>query len=88
MDFVRKLLKKGDTKKIEVKLEDVYIVRDYTDVFHEQCLGIPPKREVIIVRTRYGHYEFLVMPFGLTNAAATFMDLMNRYFVLAWTNLY
>ena len=33
-----------------------------------------------IVRTRYGHYEFLVMLFGLTNAPAAFMDLMNTVF--------
>ncbi|KAE8690557.1 Detected protein of unknown function [Hibiscus syriacus] len=33
-----------------------------------------------VIRTRYGHYEFLVMPFGLTNAPAAFMDLMNRVF--------
>ena len=33
-------------------------------------------------KTQYGHYEFLVMPFGLTNAPATFMDLMNRVFLL------
>ena len=33
-----------------------------------------------IVRTRYGHYEFLVMLFGLRNAPAAFMDLMNTVF--------
>ncbi|KAK9024146.1 hypothetical protein V6N11_004323 [Hibiscus sabdariffa] len=33
-----------------------------------------------VIRTRYGHYEFLVMPFGLTNAHAAFMDMMNRVF--------
>jgi hypothetical protein len=33
-----------------------------------------------VIRTRYGHYEFLVMPFGLTNAPSVFMDLMNRVF--------
>ena len=33
-------------------------------------------------RTRFGHYKFVVMPFGLTNAPTTFMDLMNRVFIL------
>ena len=33
--------------------------------------------ENTVLRTRYGHYEFVVMPFRLTNALATFMDLMN-----------
>ncbi|KAK8623010.1 hypothetical protein V6N13_117906 [Hibiscus sabdariffa] len=33
-----------------------------------------------VIRTRYGHYEFLVMSFGLTNAHAAFMDIMNRVF--------
>jgi len=34
----------------------------------------------IVIRTRYGHYEFLVMPFDLANAPSIFMDLMNRLF--------
>lgn len=33
-----------------------------------------------VVRTRYGHYEFIVMPFGLTNAPAAFMSLMDKIF--------
>ena len=33
-----------------------------------------------VLRTRYGHCEFLVMPFRLTNTPAAFMDLMNRVF--------
>ncbi|GJT62141.1 putative reverse transcriptase domain-containing protein [Tanacetum coccineum] len=31
-----------------------------------------------MLRTRYGHFEFIVMLFGLTNAPTVFMDLMNR----------
>ncbi|GAA0171836.1 hypothetical protein LIER_41232 [Lithospermum erythrorhizon] len=51
----RKLLKKEctsylahvvDMEKTKVKLEDVYIVREYTDVFPEELSGIPPEREV------------------------------------------
>ncbi|GAA0149088.1 hypothetical protein LIER_08353 [Lithospermum erythrorhizon] len=50
-----KLLKKGcisylahvfDTEIVEVKLENVYIVRDNTDLFPEEFPGIPPEREV------------------------------------------
>lgn len=33
-----------------------------------------------VLRTRYGHYEFLVKLFRLTNALVAFMDLMNRIF--------
>ncbi|GAA0172619.1 hypothetical protein LIER_26413 [Lithospermum erythrorhizon] len=33
-------------RKDKVKLEDAYIVRDYTDVFPEELPGIPPEREV------------------------------------------
>ena len=33
-----------------------------------------------MLRTWYGHFEFIVMPFGLTNAPAEFMDLMHRVF--------
>lgn len=33
-----------------------------------------------VLRTRYGHYEFLIMYFSLTNAAAAFMHLVNKVF--------
>ncbi|GAA0165112.1 hypothetical protein LIER_20595 [Lithospermum erythrorhizon] len=51
----RKLLKKGctgylahvfDMEKTEVKLEDVYSVREYADVFPKELPGIPPEGEV------------------------------------------
>lgn len=33
-----------------------------------------------VLRTQYGHFEFLVMPFELTNALAIFMDVANWIF--------
>ena len=32
----------------------------------------------LLLKTKYGLYEWLVMPFGLTNALSTFMRLMNH----------
>lgn len=32
----------------------------------------------MVIRTRYGYYEFLVVAFGLTNAPKAFMDLINK----------
>jgi hypothetical protein len=40
-----------------------------------------------ILRTRYGHYEFVVVPFGITNAPNIFMFLMNRCSTIIWTSL-
>jgi hypothetical protein len=34
-------------------------------------------KEEDIIKTRYGHYEFMVVPFGLSNALAIFMSLLN-----------
>nr|GEU86399.1 reverse transcriptase domain-containing protein [Tanacetum cinerariifolium] len=69
--LVQVTVKKNKDKSKEKRLEDVPIVRNFTEVFPEDLTGLPPM-------TRYGHYEFQVMPFGLTNAPGVFMDLMNR----------
>ena len=37
-------------------------------------------------KTKFGLYEWLVMPFGLTNAPSTFMRLMNRKFVVVYSD--
>jgi hypothetical protein len=36
--------------------------------------------EKMVMRTRYGSYEFLVMPFGLCNILLMFTTLMNSIF--------
>ncbi|GJU57882.1 reverse transcriptase domain-containing protein [Tanacetum coccineum] len=69
--------KKTEENLEEKRLEDVPVVRDFSEVFPEDLPGLPPATQV----------EFQidlvpgatpVMPFGLTNAPALFMDLMNR----------
>lgn len=30
-----------------------------------------------VLKTQWGHYEFLVMPFGVTNGLAQLMNIMN-----------
>ena len=46
------------------------------DLFDQRGENVPK----MIVRTRYGHYEFIVMSFCLTNTLESFMDLMNEVF--------
>ncbi len=36
--------------------------------------------EKMVMKTRYGSYEFLVMPFGLCNILLMFTTLMNSIF--------
>ena len=59
---------KGATVFLKIDLQSAY----YQLKVRES--DIPKK----VVRTRYGHYEFLVMSFGVTNVPAAFMDLVNR----------
>ena len=49
----RRLLRKGceaflvlvlDSKKGQVELENIMVVKDFSNVFPEELLGIPPKR--------------------------------------------
>ncbi|KAI5324710.1 hypothetical protein L3X38_033783 [Prunus dulcis] len=51
----KKLLRKGcsgylahvvDTRKQELKLEDIPVVRDFSDVFPDDLPGLPPRREI------------------------------------------
>ena len=35
-----------DSKRGQVNLEDIPVIKEFLDVFPEELLGLPPKREV------------------------------------------
>ena len=35
-----------DSKKGQIKLEDILVVKEFPDVFPEELLGLPPEREL------------------------------------------
>nr|GEV11570.1 putative reverse transcriptase domain-containing protein [Tanacetum cinerariifolium] len=76
-----------NTKVDEPRISGIPMVRDFTDVFPEDLLGLPPQRQVefridLVPRAtpvaKYVHFEITAMSFGLNNAPAVFMDLMNQ----------
>ncbi|GKA94058.1 putative reverse transcriptase domain-containing protein, partial [Tanacetum coccineum] len=72
----------------EPKIRDIPVVRDFTDVFPKDLLGLPPQRQVEfridlvpgatpVAKSLY-HLAPSEMQEFLTNAPEVFMDLMNR----------
>ena len=46
-DFAVKLINEENTNnRDKLKMEDIPILREYSDVFLEEILGLPPKREL------------------------------------------
>ena len=65
----------------QLKGASVFSKIDLQSGYHELRIKDTDVHKMVL-RTRYGHYEFLVMPFWLTNAPMAFMELMNRVFRL------
>ncbi|GJV59213.1 putative reverse transcriptase domain-containing protein [Tanacetum coccineum] len=76
-----------DTSLESPNIENLFVVREFADVFPDELPGLPPAREIefgiylcergrtiskTAFRTRYGHYEFLVMPLGLTMSCVVY----------------
>lgn len=61
----------------QLKCVNIFLMNDLRSRYHQVKVveGDIPK---IVLRTKYGHYEFVVIPFGLIDAPKVFIDLINR----------
>lgn len=73
-DFLVRLA--GATHFSQIDLKSIYYqIRVASEDVHK-----------LVMRTRYGSYEFLIMSFKFCNAPTTFMCILNGYFIRKWTN--
>jgi hypothetical protein len=92
----RKMIKKGceaylayvlDTKMRDIQVSNVPIIREFPDVFSDELLGVPPKREVeVTIDVLPGTFSIAQSPYRMAPAKLAklkiqLLELLNKGFI-------
>jgi len=92
----RKMIKKGceayltyvlDTKMEDIQVSNVPIIREFPDVFLDELLGVPPKREVeVTIDVLPGTFPIAQSPYRMAPAELAelkiqLLELLNKGFI-------
>jgi hypothetical protein len=92
----RKMIKKGceaylayvlDTKMRDIQVSNVPIIREFPDVFSDELLGVPPKREVeVTIDVLPGTFSIAQSPYRMAPAELAelkiqLLELLNKGFI-------
>ena len=77
-----------DSKRRQVKLENIQVVKEFPDVFPEEQPGLPPKREVDLYvenlprTTPISRAPYRMAPTDLKELKIQLQELLNKGFIL------
>ena len=76
-----------DSKRGQIELENILVVKDFSDVFPEELLGIPPEREVdlsieiLLGTTPTSRAPYRMAPNELKELKIQLQELLDKGFI-------